>query len=68
MVVWVGRNASPREVPGELLEQLASDGSMVVPVGDDGNQTLQLITCEDGEFRHEVIERVKFVPMLGGVQ
>jgi len=60
--------ASPREVPGELLEQLASDGSMVVPVGDDGNQTLQLITCEDGEFRHEVIERVKFVPMLGGVQ
>jgi protein-L-isoaspartate(D-aspartate) O-methyltransferase len=60
--------ASPREVPVELLDQLASDGSMVIPIGDEGNQTLQLITCEDGEFRHEIIESVKFVPMLGGVQ
>ncbi len=60
--------ASPRQVPPELLEQLASEGRMVIPVGDGDSQALQLITSENGEYRTEVLRNVKFVPMLAGVQ
>lgn len=60
--------ASPRKVPAELLEQLAPNGRMVVPVGDSGSQELQLITMVDGQMQVEVLQQVKFVPMLGGTQ
>jgi protein-L-isoaspartate(D-aspartate) O-methyltransferase len=60
--------ASPRHVPAELLDQLGLDGRMVIPVGDDDHQTLQLITTENGEYKTEVLRKVKFVPMLAGIQ
>ncbi|MDG1205335.1 MAG: protein-L-isoaspartate(D-aspartate) O-methyltransferase [Pseudomonadales bacterium] len=57
--------ASPRHVPRELLNQLAPEGRLIVPVGDE-QQQLKLITNHDGEFETEVLEDVKFVPLLGG--
>ena len=60
--------AAPREVPAELLSQLAPNGVLVIPVGAE-EQTLTLIIRE-GEtdnFRTQKIEPVKFVPLLSGI-
>jgi protein-L-isoaspartate(D-aspartate) O-methyltransferase len=57
--------ASPRNLPKELLNQLAPGGRLIVPVGDE-RQQLKRITNHDGEFEIEVLEDVKFVPLLGG--
>ncbi len=60
--------AAPREIPAELLAQLAPDGVLVIPVGDV-EQSLNLV-MRDGdsqEFITRVLEPVKFVPLLGGV-
>ena len=60
--------ASPRRVPGELLEQLTPGGRLVIPVGDADGQTLQLITLEEGEMQVEILEQVRFVPLLSGTK
>jgi protein-L-isoaspartate(D-aspartate) O-methyltransferase len=60
--------ASPRRVPGELLDQLSPNGRLVIPVGDADGQTLQLITLEDGEMQVEILEQVRFVPLLSGTK
>ncbi|GAA0791641.1 protein-L-isoaspartate(D-aspartate) O-methyltransferase [Marinobacterium sediminicola] len=58
--------AAPREVPKELLEQLAVGGRLVIPVGDE-HQTLKRITrTSETEYETEVLESVRFVPLLGG--
>jgi len=58
--------AAPREVPRELLEQLSIGGRLVIPVGDE-HQTLKRITrTSEAEFETEVLESVRFVPLLGG--
>jgi protein-L-isoaspartate(D-aspartate) O-methyltransferase len=60
--------AAPREVPALLKEQLAPDGVLVIPVGSE-TQELQMIIRE-GDSNHfitQVIESVKFVPLLPGV-
>ncbi len=60
--------AAPREIPRELLNQLAPDGVLVIPVGAD-QQVLTLIIREgDSEnFITHKIEPVKFVPLLSGI-
>jgi len=60
--------AAPREVPDELKQQLAPNGVLVIPVGGE-KQELQLIIREGdtGTFRTQVLEPVKFVPLLSGV-
>jgi protein-L-isoaspartate(D-aspartate) O-methyltransferase len=60
--------ASPRSVPGKLLDQLSPNGRMVIPVGEVDRQTLQLITLEDGEMQVEILEQVRFVPLVGGTK
>ncbi|SNR68832.1 protein-L-isoaspartate(D-aspartate) O-methyltransferase [Methylobacillus rhizosphaerae] len=61
--------AAARQIPQELLEQLAVGGRMVIPVGTD-EQVLYLIehikTAAGSEFRQNKLEAVKFVPLLGG--
>ena len=59
--------AAPREVPPELLSQLAAGGALVIPVGS-GTQQLQLILREGDadEFSTQTLEAVKFVPLLSG--
>lgn len=60
--------AAPRDVPPELLQQLAPNGVLVIPIGGL-TQDLHLI-LRDGDsdkFVTKVLEPVKFVPLLSGV-
>jgi len=60
--------AAPEQVPDELLYQLAPDGLLVIPVGTGEHQELRVISRlgDTQKFEEEVIERVRFVPLLGG--
>ncbi len=59
-------SASPRKVPMELVDQLGTQGRMIIPVGDEDEQELRLITATPEGTKVTVLERVRFVPMLGG--
>lgn len=61
--------AAPQQVPDELLRQLAPDGVMVIPVGNDKEQHLRMLrrVGDSYDFDEEVVEKVKFVPLLGGI-
>lgn len=59
--------AAPREVPVELVEQLAEGGRLVIPVGDDQQQQLMLITKTSEGIQSRAVEPVKFVPLLSGI-
>lgn len=61
--------AAPEQVPDELLYQLAPDGLLVIPVGTGEHQELRVISRlgDSQKFEEEVIERVRFVPLLGGI-
>ena len=58
--------AAPQQVPRELFEQLKEGGRLVIPVGGDNQKELQLITRHGREFTAEVLEAVRFVPLLVG--
>lgn len=60
--------AAPEHIPPELLQQLAVGGCLVCPVGNADKQQLVRIVREAQGFAQEVIENVKFVPFLSGVQ
>lgn len=59
--------AAPREVPAELIDQLAEGGRLVIPVGDEQQQQLMLITRTADGVQSRAIEPVKFVPLLSGI-
>lgn len=61
--------AAPDDVPAALLEQLALGGRMVIPVGVQGGaQNLLLITRQsEAHYQREILEKVSFVPLLGGL-
>ena len=59
--------AAPTGVPEALLEQLAVNGRLIIPVGKTGKQKLLLITREDEGYEKKIIDSVSFVPMLGGI-
>jgi protein-L-isoaspartate(D-aspartate) O-methyltransferase len=56
--------AAPR-VPVSLVEQLSDNGKMVVPVGPQHAQELQLVRLQDGQPSIEVLEGCRFVPLIG---
>ncbi|OUS15130.1 protein-L-isoaspartate O-methyltransferase [Gammaproteobacteria bacterium 50_400_T64] len=60
--------AAPEQIPDELLYQLAPDGLLVIPVGTGEHQELRVISRlgDTQKFEEEVIERVRFVPLLSG--
>ncbi|MBL4819790.1 MAG: protein-L-isoaspartate(D-aspartate) O-methyltransferase [Gammaproteobacteria bacterium] len=58
--------AAPQQVPKELLKQLNEGGRLIIPVGGEGVQELQLITRRGDEFVIEVLDKVRFVPLLAG--
>jgi protein-L-isoaspartate(D-aspartate) O-methyltransferase len=59
--------AAPEEVPAPLLEQLATGGRLVIPVGPRSDtQWLEVWTRgADGSFSRERVLAVRFVPMTG---
>ena len=59
--------AAPEQLPNQLLAQLAPGGRLIMPVGDQ-QQHLVLVTQVEGEWTTEVIEPVRFVPMLPGTE
>ncbi len=56
---------SPEEVPQPLIDQLADDGRMVVPVGERYQQVLYMFRKEKGELQREPLRPTLFVPMTG---
>ena len=61
--------AAPEGVPDELLYQLAPGGLLVIPVGSESHQELRVINRvgDSQNYEEEVIEKVRFVPLLSGV-
>lgn len=58
--------AAARVLPDELVNQLAADGRMVIPIGPPDLQELQLITkTGDGEICVRTVELVRFVELKG---
>jgi protein-L-isoaspartate(D-aspartate) O-methyltransferase len=55
-------------LPEELLLQLDVGGRMVVPVGGGNVQELKVVDRTPDGYREEVVEYVRFVPMLKGVR
>ncbi len=58
--------AAPAEIPQMLLDQLAPGGVMVIPVGSSREQVLQRVVRTESSYEMEVIESVKFVPLVSG--
>ncbi len=59
--------AAPEEVPEVLFEQLADGGRLIIPVGAQNEpQFLKLFTRVGNEVHEEVIDAVKFVPLVIG--
>ena len=58
--------AAPETLPAALLEQLAPDGRLILPVGGRRQQLMMVTSTTDG-YIEEIIEEVNFVPMLQGV-
>ena len=60
--------AAPLGVPEKLLEQLALNGRLIIPVGQSGQQQLLRITHTNDGYEQELLDSVSFVPMLDGKQ
>ncbi len=59
--------AAPEEVPEVLFEQLADGGRLIIPVGGQYEaQYLRLYTRNGDELEEEIIDQVKFVPLVSG--
>ena len=59
--------AAPEGIPLALVEQLRPGGRMVLPSGAHDVQVLVRVTRTAEGYSHEMLERVSFVPLLGGV-
>ncbi|KJY84718.1 protein-L-isoaspartate O-methyltransferase [Vibrio neptunius] len=57
--------AAAASVPPVLLEQLTEGGVLVIPVGEDVQQLLK-ITRQGEAFLSQIIEDVRFVPLIAG--
>lgn len=57
--------AAPR-IPLPLLDQLATAGLLIIPVGDDSAQRLVRVTvAENGDVQEEAVDGARFVPLTG---
>lgn len=56
--------AAPR-IPEPLLEQLAENGRLVGPVGDDFDQEIQIVRKREGKLLVEHGVPCRFVPLVG---
>ena len=60
--------AAAPEVPATIVDALAPDGILVVPVGEDHHdQHLMRIRRQDNRFSTEDLGLVRFVPLVAGL-
>lgn len=52
-------------IPEPLIDQLADPGRLIIPVGNQDVQELQLLTKEEGEVQVENLASVRFVDLIG---
>lgn len=57
--------AAAEKVPEALLQQLNDGGRLIIPVGND-YQVLKVITRNGDDFIDEILEQVRFVPLISG--
>jgi protein-L-isoaspartate(D-aspartate) O-methyltransferase len=57
-------SAAAPQLPRYLLEQLADGGRMIIPVGRDDTQQLQLVEKRDGQAHITLRELCRFVPLI----
>ncbi|GAB7218467.1 protein-L-isoaspartate(D-aspartate) O-methyltransferase [Vibrio comitans] len=57
--------AAAAELPQALVDQLAVGGRLIIPIGDSHQQLLKLVKHESG-IQSEIIEDVRFVPLVQG--
>jgi protein-L-isoaspartate(D-aspartate) O-methyltransferase len=60
--------AAPDHIPQPLIDQLAPNGRLVIPVGRGLQQLLVVEKSPLGEIRRRTITGVAFVPMTGAAQ
>jgi protein-L-isoaspartate(D-aspartate) O-methyltransferase len=59
--------ANAPEIPNNLVEQLAENGIMVIPIGDDySQQILKRIVKKQNKILVENLMQVRFVPLIEG--
>jgi len=58
-------SAAAPELPAALLAQLCEGGRMIIPVGRDDSQQLQLVRVVNGQAVVAPRELVRFVPLVG---
>lgn len=59
-------SAAAHTIPPALLEQLRESGRMILPVGAEYSQELQLIRKKDGVPVIAILEGCRFVPLVAG--
>ena len=57
--------AGSPEIPNALLEQLAENGRLVIPVGDEFSQVLNLVKKHKGRIYRKEYFGCTFVPLVG---
>lgn len=57
-------SAAASQLPRDLLEQLTDGGRMIIPVGRDETQQLQLVEKRDGQAHVTLRELCRFVPLI----
>jgi len=60
--------AAPEGIPLSLVKQLRPGGRMVLPIGTRNEQALVRVTRTQDGHEKELLERVSFGPLLGGVE
>ena len=59
--------AAPERVPGELIDQLAVGGRLVIPIGDNQAQDLVLVERTEEGINKTIVEPAFFVPLKSGI-
>jgi len=58
--------AAAPQVPPPLINQLATEGIIVIPIGDRFNQTLYVVRKKsDGSIEYRTVTPCLFVPLIG---